>query len=344
MKKITISPTAPAAIMALGIFLIGSIEVFPSIDRFIGTALAGLLLLIWIYMYGSLFNQMMHTQFRNDLFNDPIGFFAIGTWIAAVSVLTNVLLKYFPSLQFIIYASAFINIFFWAIFVCLAFINLWKLSKAKKVKIHGLILLAAVATQSTVIMSKALFPHLPAWICICWICTGLLLYGAGCVLLFRMYALNSDWNLAADWKNTNCIIHGALSISGVAIAVSNAFPANAVIVCWSVAFLLLLLVETIEIIRAYKRIRSFGYKQALLVFDTSQWARNFTFGMFFVLSKHALVNISTSVSIKTVGYIEQSLRIWAVIITSLLIIEFILLLYSVFLKFRQNIKKAEASH
>ena len=54
MKKITIAPTAPAAIMALGIFLIGSIEVFPDIDRFIGTALAGLLLLIWIYMYGSL--------------------------------------------------------------------------------------------------------------------------------------------------------------------------------------------------------------------------------------------------------------------------------------------------
>jgi len=282
---------------------------------------------------------MIHTQFRNDLLKNPIGFFSIGTWIAAVSVLTNVLLKYFPSLQIVIYVSAFINIFCWAIFVCLAFINLWKLSKAKKVKIHGLILLGAVATQSTVIMSKAVFPNFPAWICIVWICIGLLLYGAGFVLLFRMYVLNSDWNLATDWKNTNCVIHGALSISGVAIAVSNAFPENAVIICWSAAFLLLLIIETIEIIRAYKRIKSFGYRQALLVFDTSQWARNFTFGMFFVLSKYAFVNISTSVSIKTVRYIEQSLRIWAIIIIILLIFEFILLLYSVFLKKRQNIKK-----
>jgi len=343
MNKNKFVPTAPAAIMALGIFLIGSIEMFPRIDQYFGSALAGLLIIIWLYMYGTLISQMIDIRFRHSLLNNPIHFFAIGTWIAAVSVLTIVVLKYFPSLQPMIYTSAIINIACWSLFIFLAVSNLWKLTKMRQCNVHGLILLATVATQSTAIMSKAVFPIISPWILIFWIYLGFILYSCGFILLFKSYVLNRNWNLATDWKNTNCIIHGAISISGVAMAVSGIFTPVTVIICWLTAFLLLIFVETIELIRAYIRIKALGLKQALFIFDTSQWARNFTFGMFFVLSKYTFEIVANSVSIRFVHYIEQSLTFLAAIVILLLIIEFILLIHSVLQDFRQNIEKVEAS-
>jgi hypothetical protein len=39
-------------------------------------------------------------------------------------------------------------------------------------------------------------------------------------------------------------------------------------------------VELIEIARLAARVRAVGWREALFVYDVSQWARNFTFGMF----------------------------------------------------------------
>ncbi len=43
-------------------------------------------------------------------------------------------------------------------------------------------------------------------------------------------------------------------------------------------------VELIELARLRARIRNLGWRQAVLVYDTSQWARNFTVGMFYAFT------------------------------------------------------------
>src|SRR5690625_5162246 len=90
--------------------------------------------------------------------------------------------------------------------------------------------------------------------------------------------------LVDDWTNTNCIIHGALSITGLAIIVSDSFTPSFVIVLWFVVFILLGIVEMIEVVRAILRIKLYGWNKGVFTYHISQWSRNFTFGMFYAFT------------------------------------------------------------
>ncbi|WLV25483.1 hypothetical protein QR721_04540 [Aciduricibacillus chroicocephali] len=344
MKKLHIAPAAPAAIMAIGIFLVGSIEQFPCLDKDAGPWVAAFVILLWMYMYSLLILQMLTKEFRHNLLKGPpINFFAIGTWIAAVSVLCNVALKYYSGLHPLIQITAVVNIFCWTVFTIIAAMNLFRLFTLKGKDAHGMILLAAVATQSAIIMSHAAFVHMPDWTLYSWIFIGFTFYIAGIVLLIMRYSKWQDWKLSTDWKNTNCIIHGALSISGVAMAVSGLFPFAAILYCWLAALFMLILVECFEIARAFQRISLFGMVKGLFIFDMSQWARNFTFGMFYLLTHHLLVRLPNTVPVSVISLLEQLLTVWGSIVIIFLIIEFSIALLSVFQKKRQKKQKAEPS-
>jgi hypothetical protein len=43
-------------------------------------------------------------------------------------------------------------------------------------------------------------------------------------------------------------------------------------------------VEAVELARLATRVRRFGWRRAVLVYDPSQWARNFTVGMFYAFT------------------------------------------------------------
>ena len=150
---------------------------------------------------------------------------------------------------------------------------------------NGAILLCAVATQSLVVAGEALVPGgIPQPVSATLILLGYLFYAAGLVLILRRYGLRSDWTLANDWENTNCIIHGAMSITGLAIVVSGALPAGLAVLTWVWVLATFVGVEAIELARAVVRVRAYGWREGMFVYSPTQWSRNFTYGMFYAFT------------------------------------------------------------
>src|SRR5699024_11883697 len=103
------------------------------------------------------------------------------------------------------------------------FIQLYK--HDYKDKVHGLILLSAVATQSIVLLINSVFPIKFAYLRPI-IVLGLLFYALGIILLLNRYNFTKKWDLVTDWNNTNCVIHGALSITSLAIVSTQSLSTN----------------------------------------------------------------------------------------------------------------------
>src|SRR5690606_3608447 len=80
--------------------------------------------------------------------------------------------------------------------------------------------------------------------------------------------------------NTNCMLHGAMSITGLALVVSGAVPLEATLALWIYVLGVFVTVEAIEIVRLIARIRAYGLRRGALTYRVTQWSRNFTFGMF----------------------------------------------------------------
>lgn len=105
---------------------------------------------------------------------------------------------------------------------------------------------------------------------------GYLFYLTGLFIIGR-YLLQIQWKrIVLGWNSTNSIIHGALSISGLAAATTEIMPEEIIIGTWFLATVFLLLVEGISVIKGLYRLRIAGFTQGILVYDVSQWARVFT--------------------------------------------------------------------
>ncbi|MGP4072645.1 hypothetical protein ACTWQB_08840 [Piscibacillus sp. B03] len=315
-----IDPASGAIIMANGIFLYGGIQAFPIIDAYLGKVLAIFLLIAWVLIYWRLTIQFFQREFLEPFLNNPIQSFTIGTWIAGVSVLCNVLLKYFPQTLPFLQGMAMINVALWAIFLVTVIKSFKKIIVEDNPAVHGVILLSTVGTQSIVILVKNLFGWIPLVVVESLIILGVVFYLLGLYLLIRRYIL-SQWTLIHDWKNTNCIIHGALSITGLAIVTSQLFSTNFIIWFWFLVLVLLIIVESVELVRAYKRIKTLGFVQGVWNYHVSQWSRNFTFGMFFAFT--LALNLSPIYQLPDVLSQFQIwlLPIWAKVVLLSLILE-----------------------
>ncbi|WP_047980191.1 TDT family transporter [Ornithinibacillus contaminans] len=312
-----INPASGAIIMAVGIFLYAAIEAFPFLNHVLGEVFTVLLTIIGIIMYALLMCQFFHKSFLVPLLNNPVNSFLMGTWIAGVSVLCNVIHKYFPETIEIIQVIAFVNTLFWVLFIGVCVYNFKQLLKDPRSHlIHGVVLLSTVATQSIIIVWEELFPFVSSYFMIVSISLGALFYVLGILLILIRYLRNTQWSLTEDWTNTNCIIHGALSITGLAIVTSNLLSPLVVLFIWLFVFTLLLIVEAIEITRAIKRIKLLGWKKGVLTYHISQWSRNFTFGMFyaFTMAMHEHSNYLSH-------FLNVFLTLWAWVVLIALIAE-----------------------
>ncbi|MFD2639472.1 hypothetical protein [Piscibacillus salipiscarius] len=323
-----IDPASGAIIMANGIFLYGGIQAFPYIDQYLGEVLAILLFIAWTGIYLRLTVQFFQKDFLLPFLNNPIQSFTIGTWIAGVSVLCNVLLKYFPETLLFLQVMSIINIALWAIFLVTMIKSFKTLLKEKNSSIHGVILLSTVGTQSIVILLENLFTWVPEIIFESLVLLGVLFYIVGVFLLARRY-LTTKWTLIDDWKNTNCIIHGALSITGLAMVTGGLMTTGFMIWFWMSVFVLLVIVEVIEIIRAYKRIKKLGFIKGVWTYHISQWSRNFTFGMFFAFTLAMNLNSVYNFPEYFIHFQLILLPLWAKVVLLTLILEIWLSFYSI---------------
>ncbi|WP_077324938.1 hypothetical protein [Virgibacillus siamensis] len=307
-----VEPANAAIIMANGIFLIGAVEAFPLLDIQLGKYLAFLLLIAWIIIYKDLSVQFFHRDFLIPFVKHPVNSFVIGTWIAGVSVLCNVFLRYFPGIALMTETMAIFNTFLFLFFLANCFYNFKQLFfDHKGYPVHGAILLSTVGTQSIVILLNNVFFTFPVYFSEGIIILGLIFYLSSITLICNRYFRNKDWNMADDWENTNCIIHGALSITGLAIVTTNTFTPFFVSVFWILVFVLVIAVEILEIVRAAKRIYRYGLNEGILTYQVTQWSRNFTFGMFYTFTWVMHLNPFYTIPEPLYNFQTAFMNIWA---------------------------------
>jgi hypothetical protein len=157
--------------------------------------------------------------------------------------------------------------------------------------VHGVILLSTVAAESVLIFFNALWNSvLPHAFTETLLFVGAFFYMTGLSLIIARYfskIRGLDW--ANQWTNTNCIMHGAMSITGLAGVLSHTISSKAAVGIWVWVLVWFAVVEGCEITRAVYRIKKLGLSGAIGKYDVSQWARNFTFGMFFAFTMNLTV-------------------------------------------------------
>lgn len=304
-------------IMAMGIFLLGAAHQFTYIEEQFDY-LFSILIVIWIVMLCKFIYSLFTRDYFKTLWNQPILSFALGTWIAATSAVTILLKQQFPDIiQF--KWLVFVNCIAWFVYLVITFIQLKKIIVTGSLKnLHGIILLTTVSTQSIACLLMVVLDYTNILI----ILFGILLYLISIGLMVTRFITKGS-NLH-EWKNTDCIIHGAVSISGLAMTMSGVFELNILLIVWYTALCLFIIIEIIEILRAISRIKLYGIRAGIFTYHTSQWARNLTFGMFYYFSYTLINGPGKKEQLNFQNYVMDMLG-WIVLI--LLIVETILWIY-----------------
>ncbi|MGX9134668.1 SLAC1 family transporter [Rummeliibacillus sp. JY-2-4R] len=268
--------------MAMGIILVGVIQNIPFYTLVVGHILAITLFCVYGAILSFFILDFNKGTLSQNHTNNPINSFAIGTWVASTSVVLLNAHYYFPQLQLssiVFFGLDFINWLWYLWFIVRNFIIFCK-NKEYIAKLHGAILLSCVATQSLVIVAATIYSiNIPRGLELGMVILGFVFYLIGIVFIMIAILKNTLHNTILNWANTNCIIHGALSITGLALCISMKNLGNWLIYFWLIDFILFCLVECIELIRIVLRVKSLGFNNGLFAYHPTQWARNFTFGM-----------------------------------------------------------------
>ncbi|XIH33117.1 hypothetical protein C1N70_12630 [Cytobacillus firmus] len=285
-KKVNIHTAAMAAVMALGIVTQGVLLNFFGLSFFLGSfgkILSIADLALWMAILVSIGMTIYRGEFKKLHYTNPINRFGIGTWVAGTSICGIMFFKQFGA-GAEAQALAILNAGLWIIYIWISLIGFKELKDTSfGQQSHGVLLLTTVSTQSLVLLFNTVFADVPGILNAALIFFGLLFYSVSAWFILKRYAVRG-WNIAKDWNNTNCIFHGALSISGLAMYKSGVVAHQAAAWFWLAVFLVFIVVETIEIVRLVRRIRIYGLKEGIFTYDVTQWSRIFTFAMFFTFT------------------------------------------------------------
>jgi hypothetical protein len=280
-------PTASGAIiMAGGIFGAVALQRLPLGDA-LTVPLAALLALSWFVFAWLIFTDA--TRLGLAVHTGPlISSFAIGTWVAASAVVARMAMLAAPDAPWLAQAMFIAGTLIWLWFMPKALRNLAHIARSPAIETRptGIISLTTVATQAVALPAFRLFPevtivHGAAAMVMGF---GAVCYVVGAILLIRRYVAGPRWRLTADWDNTNCVLHGALSITGLTAVISGLLGAGVLASFWGATLTAFVVVEAIEVVRLIARITALGWREGVFVYDVSQWARNFTFGMFYAFT------------------------------------------------------------
>ncbi|WP_214987763.1 hypothetical protein [Bacillus sp. ISL-47] len=326
-RKMYISTSTMAAVMALGIVTQGVLLNFFGVSFFLsgfGKLLSMLDLALWIAFLFSFSMTIIKGEFKNIHYANPINRFGIGTWVGGTSICGIIVFKQFGS-SFLVDTLAFLNVGLWMYYVGISIKSIFEILSSGMInRVHGILLLTTVSTQSLVLLFNTINDHVPAYMNGLLIIVGFSFYIISALCLFKRYS-TSHWSVTEDWNNTNCILHGALSITGLAMIKSGLVSGQTAAGFWIGTLIVFLFVESIESIRLMKRIRLYGLKKGVFTYDVTQWSRIFTFAMFFTFTY--FIESNTLLSMK-----EAVLHLGIWMILALFLIELFLSL--------QNLKKS----
>jgi hypothetical protein len=280
------APPAPAngaIVMAGGIFVLAAMQRIPG-GAGVPTDCAALALLgiwaflAWVFARAVRARQLPHSR--------PATNFAMGTWVAATAIMAEVMMLTFPGARPVAFAFVGLATGLWGWYVWIAARGIRELlDEHWQVPVTGTVLLTAVSTQSLVLAWQSALPHgLPLPVSRPLLAVGVLLYLLGAALTGFGLTSPRTWTFIADWRAPRCILHGALSITGLAALSARAAPWQALVGLWLVAASLFAVVESMEILRVGLRIRAHGWRYSIVIYHPAQWTRNFTFGMFYAFT------------------------------------------------------------
>lgn len=289
ISSFTKSPSDTAAgaiVMACGIFINGPMRNIHFIGGYQGEVAAIMLFLLWIFIGASFVNSIFQKSFSDKHLKIPIKRFAIGTWVAGTSVCGIAIYQRVTWLTTFAGLLFFANAILWVYYIRICVISYGKIFKDNLFnKVHGVLLLSTVSTQSIVVFGSTIFGNrYPALLSKIFILIGIIFYVIAFILILKRYLFNEDWSVEDDWQNTNCILHGAMSITGLASVVSGVINFKVVLGIWLWVLIWFLIVETIEVYRAWKRIIKYGFMAGIAAYDVTQWSRVFTFGMLYTFT------------------------------------------------------------
>ena len=284
-SRAAVPAAAGAAVMALGIFGLAALQEMPLLRPIATQPLAMALLVAWAVLAVAHGAALRSGIFWRDT-GRPIGAFAIGCWVAATAVLLEMIVLAVPEWRPLALVLGLLAAAIWLWFLkILAEDARAVVGSASRGLVPGVVLLSTVSTQSLALAALALFPEgalrpLAGVL----IALGGLMYLAGVVVIVRSHVRAQGWTLADDWDNTNCILHGAMSITGLAVVSGSVGPPIVSVVLWLYVLAVFVAVEAIEIVRLVARVRAYGWRRGAFAYRVSQWSRNFTFGMFYAFT------------------------------------------------------------
>ncbi|GGN94696.1 hypothetical protein [Saccharibacillus kuerlensis] len=282
-----VTTVSGASVMAFAIFTQG-VLVHAAGKGSAGTkTLAALTLLLWLFLLAAYVGSVRDGSFKERHWDDPLGRFAIGTWVAGTSSALTAAHVNFPELHAVLVPLGILNAGLLIFYLFAASLAAGEIAARRlHFKLNGIILLTVVAIQSVCLMLHELFGTTEYMMYRVLVLLGLLFYLAGLTLLILRYR-RRDWKLTDDWPETNCTLHGSIAITGAAALKSFVFPDGVLLGIWIFTLLMLLLVEGMEIVRAVLRIRKYGWVRRIGVYAPAQWSRLFTLGMFYFFTQQA---------------------------------------------------------
>lgn len=283
-KKNYSTTSAGSIVMAVGIFSLEALQKLPFYTPFIAKLITLELSIIWLYIIASYLICYFKQHFSIHM-NRISNQFSIGTWIAGNATLGILFLQEFPSSLTIIFILALLTTIIWIWYICLVVNNLLKMNR-KLYNAHiGSILLATVSTQSIVLLFNFVTSDkIPITANQILLVLGCIFYIVGLIIIIRHHFHISYRKSIIHWNNTNCIIHGAASITGLATLMTHTVPIGVIIFIWIWTSTLFLLVEGISLVKMVKRIQMGGLLRGVLKYNISQWTRNFTYGMYYAFN------------------------------------------------------------
>lgn len=325
-KFIYIDTVSTAIVMAIGVF---SVNVAPqfAISSIWLKWIAFIAISIWAFFMTSYIFSFITKDFKSLHYENIIGRFRIGTWVASTSVTVIILSNYFPMFGRIILPLVMLNTLLWLFFFFISIKGILSILKDKHVKnVNGILFLTTVSTQSLLLMYNNVWDGFYQFLYIneLLIAIGFLFYFVCIALIIKRYT-KYDWSLINDWKAPNCMFHGALSILGSAAIISESLNYEMVLILWTIVVIIFVANEIMEVVRGVLRTKAYGFIEALCVYHPSQWSRIFTFCMFYTFTFKLHTNDHMQVS--WIANSQQSILLagkW--IIAILLIIEIGLLI------------------
>jgi hypothetical protein len=288
LKKIYVSTAAMAVVMSLGITTQGVLLNFFGFRFFYsipGRLLSIVDLALWSSFIFSFLLACLNKKFKELHYSNPINRFGIGTWVAGTSICGILLDKQFSEWALFVKFLLCLNIGLWAFYIWISLRALAVVfKKCLTHRVHGVLLLTTVSTQSIVLLASTAYKSLPVSIALFFTMFGVSFYIISALLIIKRYSKLGTWSIRIDWNNTNCILHGALSITGLASLVSHLLTKQSVVMLWICVAIVFLIIEMVELCRLFARIKYDGWKQAIFVYDVSQWSRVFTFAMFYTFT------------------------------------------------------------